>query len=369
MTESVECIVVGAGVLGLAIARRFAMAGQEVVVLEAEDAFGIHTSSRNSEVIHAGIYYAKDSLKARLCVAGKEQLYRYCAENGVGHARLGKLIVATEPDELATLDTLTAKAEGNGVHDLQRLSQTEAQHLEPALRCVGALLSPSTGIVDSHGLMLSYVGDVERHGGAIAYNTPFESARRTDTGYIVKTGGEEAFDLGCRTLINAAGHNTQDVAGRIEGFAQNRIPPRYYCKGTYFTLSGKQPFRHLIYPVPASASLGVHLTVDLAGQARFGPDQEWVDGLDYDLDAGRADAFYDTVRRYYPDLADGAMQPAYTGIRPKTHGPDEPQGDFHIVGPQEHGLPGLVTLFGMESPGLTSSLAIADHVFGQINAG
>lgn len=366
MTEHVDCIVVGAGVVGLAIARRLAIAGRDVVVLEAENAFGIHTSSRNSEVIHAGIYYPQDSLKARLCVSGKQALYRYCAERGIGHARCGKLIVATVPDEVPILATLREKARGNGVDDLEYLPGADARALEPALRAEAALLSPSTGIVDSHGLMLAYIGDAEDDGAAIAYNTPFVRAEPDAQGFVVTAGTGEPYAVRCGVLVNAAGHGAHAVARAIDDLDPATVPPRHMCKGTYFSASGAHRFRHLIYPVPASASLGIHLTVDLGGQVRFGPDQEWVDSIDYSLDETRAAAFYDTIRRYYPGLPDGALQPTYAGVRPKIQGPDDPMTDFAIHGADVHGLPGLVNLFGIESPGLTASLALADHVFGLI---
>lgn len=367
MTDEVECIVVGAGVVGLAIARRLAMAGREVVVLEAENAFGTHTSSRNSEVIHAGIYYPKGSLKARLCVSGKQVLYRYCAERGIGHARCGKLIVATEPDEVPVLATLEEKARGNGVDDLQYLTGAEAKSLEPALRAEAALLSPSTGIIDSHALMLNYLGDAEEHGAAIAYNTPFVQATADDRGFLFTAGTSDHAAVRCRVLINAAGHGAHAVARSIGGLDPATIPPRHLCKGTYFSASGAHRFRHLIYPVPASASLGIHLTVDLGGQVRFGPDQEWVNDIDYGLDESRAAAFYDTIRRYYPGLPGGSLQPTYAGVRPKIQGPTDPMTDFAIHDKRDHGIPGLVNLFGIESPGLTSSLALADDVFARLD--
>jgi L-2-hydroxyglutarate oxidase LhgO len=372
MIERVDSIVVGAGVVGLAIARQLAMAGDEVIVVEAAELIGSETSSRNSEVIHAGIYYAKDSLKARFCVAGKAKLYEYCLSRGVAHRNCGKLIVATSADELAILDGIKAKAAANGVDDLYEISAAEAMAQEPALSCLGALVSPSTGIIDSHGLMLAYQGEAEDHGAMIAFRSRAMGGRVVPGGLALQVadgqGGE--MTLACRRLVNAAGLHAQPLARRIEGLDGDTVPPLYYCKGNYFSLPGKQPFSRLIYPVPASASLGVHLTIDLAGQARFGPDQEWLDGeivaleapLDYRVEPARAAVFYDAVRRYYPALPDDSLQPAYSGLRPKLRRPGGGMEDFLIQGPDSHGVAGLVNLYGIESPGLTASLAIAEHV-------
>ena len=364
MTEHVNCIVIGAGVVGLAIARRLAMAGHEVIVVEAADAIGTATSSRNSEVIHAGIYYAKDSLKAKLCVGGKWQLYEYCQSHGVPHANCGKLIVATSDEEIETLAGIKVRAADNGVDDLYEIGGNAAREMEPALTCASALMSPSTGIIDSHGVMLAYQGDAEDHGAMIAFESAVVGGEARDNNFEIRArlaDGEE-YTLSCNLLINSAGLGAQGVAQGLQGLSAEHVPPLYYCKGSYFSLLGKQPFSRLIYPVPASASLGVHVTVDLAGQIRFGPDQEWIDDIDYDVDPQRAEVFYEAVRRYYPELPDNALIPAYSGMRPKIQAPDEAALDFMIQGPEEHGLAGLINLFGIESPGLTSSLAVADEV-------
>ena len=372
MIDRVDSIVVGAGVVGLAIARQLALAGDEVVVLEAADAIGTETSSRNSEVIHAGIYYAKDSLKARFCVSGKARLYEFCASHGVAHRNCGKLIVATSAEELEILDGIKAKAAANGVDDLYEISAEAAMAQEPALRCTGALVSPSTGIIDSHGLMLAYQGEAEDHGAVIAFHSRAVGGRVLADGIALRIEDENGaeMELACRRLVNAAGLYAQPLARLIEGLEPSTVPPLYYCKGNYFSLAGRQPFSRLIYPVPASASLGVHLTIDLGGQARFGPDQEWLEGavedldtpIDYQVAPGRAEVFYDAVRRYYPALPDDSLQPAYSGMRPKLQRPGGGAEDFLIQGPDSHGVAGLINLYGIESPGLTSSLAIAEHV-------
>ncbi|HEX2115940.1 MAG TPA: NAD(P)/FAD-dependent oxidoreductase [Alphaproteobacteria bacterium] len=358
MTETADCVVIGAGVVGLAAARALALQGREVIVLEATEAIGTETSSRNSEVIHAGIYYVPGSLKGQLCVAGKNLLYRFCNEHGVSYRNCTKLIVATSEAQHATLAAIRANALGNGVDDLAFLTGEEARALEPNLRCVGALLSPSTGIVDSHGLMLAFVGDMESRGGMIAFNSPVEGGRVVDGGVELKVGGADPMRLRCRTVVNSAGLHAQAVARSIAGIPTQSIPPTYYAKGNYFSLCAKPPFTRLIYPVPEPGGLGVHITVDLAGQARFGPDVEWVDRVEYSVDPHRADKFYAEVRRYWPDLPDNSLQPAYSGIRPKL-GPAGMNSDFVIQGPGEHGVAGLVNLYGIESPGLTASLAIA----------
>lgn len=363
MTDAVECIVIGAGVVGLAVARALALEGREVLVMEAAGAIGTETSSRNSEVIHAGIYYPQGSLKARLCVQGKEQLYAYCAQRGVPHRRCGKLIVATSPEQLAALDGIEARARANGVTDLQRLSREEARALEPALECVGALLSPSTGIVDSHALMLSLQGDLEHAGGIVALNTAFADAQCEADGIEVEAA--DGTRLRARCVVNAAGLHAPQVARRFVGAQGPALPQAWYAKGNYFSLAGRAPFSRLVYPVPEAAGLGVHLTLDLGGQAKFGPDVQWVDSADdLAVDPARGDGFYAEVRRYWPGLQDGALQPAYAGIRPKIHGPNAPASDFLVLGPDDHGVPGLVHLLGIESPGLTSSLAIGEHVDG-----
>lgn len=362
MTERVECAVIGAGVVGLAIARRLAMSGHEVVVLEAESAFGIHTSARNSEVIHAGIYYATGSLKARLCVSGRKALYRYCAEHGVQHQRIGKIIVACEESELAGLKRYKDQAETNGLDDLALLERGELAALEPEVRGVAGFLSPSTGIIDSHGLMLAYLGDAESHGASLALGSPVVSGRVAKGAIVLEVGGAESSTLECAMVVNSAGLNAQAVARSITGISPATIPPAYFAIGHYYTLTGAAPFRRLIYPVARQDWLGVHVTIDLGGRVKFGPDFAWIERVDYRFDASREAAFYAAIRRYFPGLRDGTLQPGYTGIRPKTAGPGEPAQDFSIQGPREHGVRGLVNLFGIESPGLTSSLAIADHV-------
>ncbi|HUH84544.1 MAG TPA: NAD(P)/FAD-dependent oxidoreductase [Stellaceae bacterium] len=362
MTAEVECVVIGAGIVGLAVARALALAGREVLVLEKERWIGSETSSRNSEVIHAGIYYPKDSLKARFCVAGKEKLYAYCAARGVPHKRLGKLIVACKDEELPVIEGVKARAAANGVADLVRLDGAEARAMEPALASVGACLSPSTGIIDSHGLMLAYQADLEAAGGMVVLRAPVEEGRVTNRGFALEVGGAERMALLCRMLVNCGGVHAPALARRIAGIPAASVPPAYFCRGVYFTLSGRSPFRHLIYPVPEAAGLGVHLTLDLAGQARFGPDVEWIDDIDYTVDPRRGERFYAAIRTYWPGLGDGALQPGYAGIRPKISPPGAPAADFLVQGPQAHGVPGLVNLFGIESPGITASLALAEHV-------
>jgi L-2-hydroxyglutarate oxidase LhgO len=359
--EEVDCVVIGAGVVGLATARALALAGREVLLLEACAAIGTQTSSRNSEVVHAGMYYATGSLKAQLCVRGNRLLYDYCAERGIGHQRCGKLIVATTPDQLTQLEAIRVRAVANGVTDLVFLDLSEVQLLEPALRCVGALHSPSTGIVDSHGLMLSLLADVEHAGGILALNSPLDQVECAQE--AIKLIASDGTRLSARTVVNAAGLQAPTLARRIAGLDPSHVPQAFFAKGNYFTLAGRSPFSHLIYPVPEAAGLGVHLTLDLGGQARFGPDVQWVDSPDdTQVDSARGDAFYAEVRKYWPALPDGALQPAYAGIRPKISGPGDPARDFCIQGPKDHGIPGLVNLFGIESPGLTSCLAIADMV-------
>jgi L-2-hydroxyglutarate oxidase LhgO len=363
MSEQADAVVVGAGVIGLAIARRLAVAGREVIVLEAAEAIGTVTSSRNSEVIHAGIYYATGSLKAQLCVAGRDALYRYCTEHGIPHRRLTKLIVATDESQLPALSALRRQSVVNGAGDLRPLTGAEAKALEPALACVAALESPTTGIVDSHAYMLSLRGDAEAHGAAFALNAPMIGGRVGDDMIELRVGGTEPLTLRCRTVVNSAGLGAQAVARSIAGVPPHTIPPLHYAKGNYYAPAGVRPaFTRLVYPMPNSAGLGVHVTLDMDGRMRFGPDVEWVDRISYDVDPARAASFYEAVRTYWPGLPDGCLQPAYSGIRPKLQAPGEPARDFVIQGPREHGIPGLVNLYGMESPGLTSSLAIADYV-------
>ncbi len=359
--EHVDCVVVGAGVIGLAVARALAQSGREVLLLEAESAIGTQTSARNSEVIHAGIYYAPGSLKARLCVRGKALLYAYCAERGVPHQACGKLIVATNVAQAAALQDIEARAKANGVHDLAPLNRAQAQALEPALECVAALHSPSTGIIDSHALMLSLLADLEAAGGVLALHSPLAQAECAPGAIdLIAVDGTH---LRARSVVNAAGLHAPALAARFAGLPRQQVPTPYYAKGSYFSLAGRSPFSHLIYPVPEAAGLGVHLTLDLGGQARFGPDVQWVDGPDeLQVDPQRGEAFYAEVRKYWPALADRALLPAYAGIRPKIIGPGEPAADFCIQGPLDHGVLGLVNLFGIESPGLTSCLAIGEQV-------
>jgi L-2-hydroxyglutarate oxidase LhgO len=360
--DKVECVVIGAGVVGLAIARRLALAGREVIVLEAAEGIGTVTSSRNSEVIHAGIYYKAGSLMARFCVNGKRALYEYCASHGIPHKNCGKLIVATTPKETEKLQSIREHAQANGVLDMQVLSGEAARALEPALNCDAALLSPSTGIIDSHSYMLALRGDAEAHGAAFAFHTPLLHAKARAGKIELEAGGEAPMTLECDLLINAAGLDAPATARQIEGMPADKIPQAYLAKGNYFSCSARAPFSHLIYPVPEPGGLGVHLTLDMAGQARFGPDVEWVDHIDYAVDPARAERFYPAIRKYWPTLPDGALQPSYSGIRPKIVPPAVATQDFLMQGPRDHGVAGLVNLFGIESPGLTSSLAIADHV-------
>jgi L-2-hydroxyglutarate oxidase LhgO len=357
--DKVECVVIGAGVVGLAIARALAMTGREVVILEAEDAIGTHTSSRNSEVIHAGIYYPRDSLKARACIAGRRLLYEYCATHGVPHRRCGKLIVATNEAQIVELKAIQKKAHDNGVSDVVEIPAAEAMRMEPALRCVAALHSPSTGIIDSHALMLAYLGDAEAAGAMLALKSSLERVVVSPQGFELQVTDTR---IRASLVVNSAGLRAPRVARLIEGFPPGKVPPEFYAKGNYYSLAGRPPFSRLVYPVPEPGGLGVHVTLDLAGQARFGPDVEWVDRIDYGVDPRRAERFYAAIRRYWPSLPDGALAPGYAGIRPKISGPKEPAADFLIQGPSEHGVAGLVNLFGIESPGLTASLALADDV-------
>jgi L-2-hydroxyglutarate oxidase LhgO len=357
--DEVDVVIVGAGVVGLAIARALALRGRETWVLEAESAFGTQTSSRNSEVIHAGIYYPRGSLKARLCVAGRDALYAYCEQHDVPHRRCGKLIVATSESQLAELQKIRLAAKANGA-ELEVLSESEARAMEPALRCVGALHSPATGIIDSHGYMLALLGEAERHGAVLVCNSRVNDARIESDGIMLNVAGGS--QLRARLLINSAGLNAPELAGRIQGFPAEHIPRAYFAKGNYFTLAGRSPFSRLMYPVPEPGGLGVHLTLDLAGRARFGPDVQWVDRCDYAVDPKRGERFYAAVRQYWPGLPDGALEPAYSGMRPKISGPGEPSADFRIDGPGKHGITSVINLFGIESPGLTASLAIAEVV-------
>jgi L-2-hydroxyglutarate oxidase LhgO len=360
--ETVDCVVAGAGVVGLAAARALALAGREVIILEAAEGIGTETSSRNSEVIHAGIYYPAGSLMARFCVAGRKAIYAYCREKGVPFSNCGKLIVATNEDEDRRLAGIRKRAAANGVDDMRILTRAEAQAMEPCLSCTSALHSPSTGIIDSHSFMLALLADAENAGAVLVCFSPVKAGRVASEGVEIDVGGADPMTLRCRLLVNAAGLHAPDLAGRIAGMPRDRVPTAHYAKGNYFTLAGRSPFSRLIYPVPVPGGLGVHLTIDLGLQARFGPDVEWIDRIDYTVDPARADKFYAAVRRYWPALKDGALQPGYAGIRPKIVPREVGSQDFVVQGRQTHGVPGLLNLFGIESPGLTASLALAEHV-------
>ncbi|MFA5899221.1 MAG: NAD(P)/FAD-dependent oxidoreductase [Hyphomicrobium sp.] len=370
MAADVETVVVGAGVVGLAVARSLARAGQEVIVLERHARIGTETSSRNSEVIHAGIYYPPGSARARLCVAGKEMLYRFCAENGVTHDRCGKLLVATTEAEIPKLDAIASNAARNGVNDLVQLSAAEACDLEPELRCVAALLSPSTGVIDSHGLMQALDGHIASCGGEVILNTEVTGISQKDGLFKLQTSsGGEAGALSCRRLVLAGGLSATRLGGMLDYAPAYRVPQTHPARGHYFALDRKAPFRRLVYPMPVGAWLGVHLTLDVAGRARFGPDIEWCDGVSYDFDdkgGARRALFEREIRRYWPGIPEGGLQPDSVGVRPKIYREGEPPADFAIHGHREHGIAGLVALYGIESPGLTSSLAIGDQVAGML---
>ncbi|MDO7836331.1 NAD(P)/FAD-dependent oxidoreductase [Sphingobium sp. HBC34] len=362
MTDRVDAIVIGGGVVGLAIGRALALAGHAPLILEGEADFGSWTSSRNSEVIHAGIYYPQGSLKARLCVEGKEMLYAFCAERGVPHKQIGKLIFAHDAAQFGELEKIEAAALSAGVHDLRWLDRSQAQALEPELDCAAALLSPSTGIVDSHSLMQALLGEAEAHGGMLVTNSPVDRISRQHGLWQVHMPGEMEPVVSAPILVNSAGLGAQAIAAATQGLPSTFVPPLYLARGVYFTHSGRVPFSHLIYPVPEPGGLGTHLTLDLAGQARFGPDVEWIDSIDYTVDPARRAKFAAAAQRIWPTLDPDRLQPGYAGIRPKISGPGEPAADFLIQGPALHGQEGLVNLFGIESPGLTASMAIADHV-------
>jgi len=368
--EQVDCVVIGAGVIGLAVAREMALQGRETILLEREGSFGTIASARNSEVIHAGIYYPKDSLKAKLCVQGNRLLYEYCRTHQVAINPCGKLIVADET-QINDLQAIFYKAQNNGVPEIKMISEEEAKQLEPKLRCSAAILSASTGVVDSHGFMLSLLGGFEDAGGMIAYHSPLISARPigegAEGGFELEIGGPAGMKLQTKILINCAGMSAPALAQKIEGLEKDQIPKAYFAKGNYFSLSGKSPFAHLIYPIPEPGGLGVHITLDMGGQAKFGPDVEWLDiqneeQIDYTVDLKRAEGFYEAVRRYWPDLKENALQADYSGVRAKIVPPNSPAGDFYFNTPSDHGLQGLYNLYGFESPGLTSSLAIARHL-------
>ncbi len=375
--DRVDCVVIGAGVIGLAVAREMALQGRETILLERESAFGTISSARNSEVIHAGIYYPKDSLKAKLCVEGNRMLYEYCRTHHVATQPYGKLIVASDDSQMDDLQAILYKAQQYHVPDIKLISGEQAKSMEPDLQCVAAVLSSTTGIVDSHGLMLSLLGGFEDAGGMIAYQSPLISAKPIGTsaqdGFELEIGGTDGMKIQTKLLINCAGMSAPAIARKIEGLAQEQIPKAYFAKGNYFSLSGKSPFKHLIYPIPEPGGLGVHLTLDMGGQAKFGPDVEWLEideesQIDYTVNPKRGEGFYEAVRKYWPGLKDNALQPAYSGVRAKIVPPNAPAGDFCFNTPKEHGLEGLFNLYGFESPGLTSSLAIAQYLEGQIKS-
>lgn len=359
--DSIDVVVIGAGVIGLAVARALAMRGREVLIVEAAESFGTGISSRHSEVIHAGIYYPRGSLKAQMCVLGRDRLYAYCERFDIPHRRCGKMIVATSPEQIADLQAIEAAAAGNGVQ-LQWLDAGEARAKEPEIQCAAALFSPATGILDSHSYMLALLADAERHDATIVYRSRVAALWLESASVLLAINEDERPTLRARMVVNCAGLHAPQVAASIEGFPAERIPRAYYARGHYFSLAGRASFRHLVYPIPEPGGLGVHLTLDLAGQARFGPDVEWIEQLDYGVNIERAQRFYAAIRRFWPKLEDGQLVPAYAGIRPKISGPGEPAADFRIDGPSQHGIPTIINLFGIESPGLTSSLAIGDHV-------
>ena len=360
MTEKVECVVVGAGVIGLAIARALARRGREVLLLEAEDTFGTQTSSRNSEVVHAGIYYPAGSLKATACVVGNRMLYAYCREHGIGHRRLGKLIVASSEAQMTILGDYLASGRANGVDDLEIITAEKLREMEPQVSAVGALWSPSSGIVDSHGLMLAFLGEMENAGGTFVAGSRVRRFKSLPDGFEIEVSGTD-MQLRSRYLVNAAGHGALALA---RASLHGPLPRSYYPAGHYFSYSGKSPFSHLVYPVAGSGGLGVHATLDLGGQLKFGPDVEWRESLDYRFDPQntRRQHFEDRIRKYFPALEADRLQPGYVGIRPRITAPGDPLADFQVAGPESHGIDGLVQLFGIESPGLTACLAIAGEV-------
>ena len=358
----IDCAIAGAGAIGLAIARELAQAGREVIVLEAEEAFGRGVSSRSSEVIHAGMYYTPGTLRAKLCVEGKWLLYDFLKKHDVAHNNCGKLIVAHDDADIPTLEKIMKTGAINGVDDMTMLSGNQARRLEPELGGVAAILSPSTGMMDSHGLMLALLGEAENASATLVTNSPVMGGRVGGNQIEIDVGGTDPMTLGCNLFINSTSLNAPSVAASLEGLDKKHVPKAYYGKGSYFSMAGKAPFSHLIYPCPTVGGLGAHLTIDVAGQSRFGPDVEWVDKPDYVVDPKRAEDFYALVRRYWPGLPNGVLQPAYAGVRPKIVPPETATQDFRIDGPDAHGIPGLINLFGMESPGLTSSLAIGRYV-------
>ena len=370
---STEAVVIGAGVVGLAVARALARAGREVVILEKNDHIGQETSARNSEVIHAGIYYPKNSLKAALCVEGRERLYTFCESRGVGHKRLGKLIVSTHADQGEQLAALLRHAAGNGVADLKQIGKMEISALEPELSVSEGLFSPSTGIIDSHAYMLALLGDAEAAGASLVREAEMISVtRQSDSHHLIVRNAGEVVTLQAAILINCAGLWAPRVAERIESLDRKFVPPTFLAKGNYVTLNVRSPFRHLVYPVPEPGGLGVHLTLDMGGAARFGPDVEWLETndpamIDYAVSPALPAQFAPRIATYWPRVTAEMLTPAYSGVRPKIGGPKDPNADFRIEGPATHGLPGLVNLFGIESPGLTASLAIAEKVKGMLH--
>src|SRR6516164_6847668 len=361
-----QVLVVGAGVVGLAVARTAALRGHDVIVAEATGGIGNGVSSRNSEVVHAGIYYPTGSLRARHCVRGRRMLYEFCAAHGVATNKCGKLIVATDQAELAKVETLLAQGLTNGVGGLEMIGGNAARALEPELTCIGALLSPESGIIDSHGYMLALWGELEDRGGSIAFETPVERMSYVAPHWRVQFGGRDSGTVEFDAVVNSAGLGAQALARRIEGYPPEKVPPLVLAKGNYFGFAGRPAFSRLIYPTPVDGGLGVHVTLDLAGRMRFGPDVEWITEENYAVDPRRADSFYARIRSYWPGLPDGSLVPDYSGIRPKLRGPGEPQADFMIAGPAEHGMTRLVNLFGIESPGLTASLSLAEAVVAQL---
>ena len=360
-----DTVVIGAGVIGLAVARRLSALGQDVLVLEEADGVGQQTSSRNSEVIHAGIYYVPGSLKARLCVAGRAALYEYCAARSVPAKAIGKLIVATSAAEIPGLKFLHRRATENGVTDLLWLNRAEAARLEPELHCEAALFSPSSGIVDSHAYMLALRADAENSGATFAFRTKALAIRPSAAGYLVEVSGEEPFAIECRNIVNCAGLGAHELARNTEGYARQLIPPRFLAKGNYLSVSGATPFTHLIYPMPVRGGLGVHVTLDLSGRMRLGPDLHWVEQVDYTPDTAVEQQFRESVATYWPEVRNRELNWTYSGIRPKVSGPDMENADFIVAGPEDHGMPGMICFFGIESPGLTASLALADLAAGK----
>lgn len=362
MAEKLECLVIGGGVIGIAVARRLALAGLEVLVLEAEPTLAVHTSSRNSEVIHAGIYYPTDSLKARTCVAGKKQLYDYCIKRNVPFRKTGKIIVATDESQIKKLEAYKQQAEENGVHDLEFLDAAEVAKLEPKVECVAGLLSPSTGIIDSHGFVFALQGDLENAKGNIVFRSKVEHVRLDEGKILVEVGEAGSYTVECKYLVNSAGLWAQDAARKMTGLPPDCVPEQHFAKAHYYAYRGKSPFERLVYPVAGGGGLGIHATIDLAGQTRFGPDVTWVDGIDYGFDDSRKADFTAAIRRYYPGVEEDRLIAAYTGIRPKLVGSGQAPADFEIHTAGRHGIDGLVNLFGIESPGLTAALAIGDYV-------